>query len=230
MWDGMAALYIPYVNEYTNRRIISQQKNDEFLYKYILKNNLLEDDLCYYSLACKLCIEENNYLLIGREGNMKFLIDYLVWSYGLPYDENNYLRNQIKVRNRKEIKEKYKNSIHKIRIGQAEYREDLLKYYGKCQVCGIENRDLLIASHIKDFSKSGNQEAIDLYNGFLLCKAHDGLFDKGLISFTDEGNSMASSKLSKRDLDIIKIEDIKINVLKEQKKYLKWHRENKFKK
>lgn len=230
MWDGMPALYIPYVNEYTHRRIISQRKNDEILYKYILKNNLLEDDLCYYTLACKLCIEENNYLLIDHEGNLKFLIDYLVWSYGLPYDESNYLRNQIKLKNQKEIKEKYKNSIHKRRIGQAEYREDLIKYYGKCQICGIENKGLLVASHIKDFSKSENNEAVDLYNGFLFCDGHDGLFDKGLISFTDEGNVMISSQLSKHDLDIIKPETIKLDVLEKQKKYLKWHRENKFKK
>ncbi|NRY59877.1 hypothetical protein DZE40_000972 [Clostridium beijerinckii] len=230
MWDCMPALYIPYVNEYTHRRIISQRKNDEILYKYILKNNLLEDDLCYYTLACKLCIEENNYLLMDHEGNLKFLIDYLVWSYGLPYDESNYLRNQIKLKNQKEIKEKYKNSIHKRRIGQAEYREDLIKYYGKCQICGIENKGLLVASHIKDFSKSENNEAVDLYNGFLFCDGHDGLFDKGLISFTDEGNVMISSQLSKHDLDIIKPETIKLDVLEKQKKYLKWHRENKFKK
>ncbi|MCE5221641.1 MAG: hypothetical protein LLF98_10365 [Clostridium sp.] len=230
MWDCMPALYIPYVNEYTKRRIISQQKNDEFLYKYILKNNLLEDDLCYYSLACKLLIEENSYLLIEHEGNLKFLIDYLVWSYGLPYDENNYLRKQIRFKNQKEIKEKYKTTIQKRRIGQAEYREDLIKYYGKCQICGIESRELLVASHIKDFSKSENNEATDLYNGFLFCNGHDGIFDKGLISFTDEGNVMVSSKLSKHDLDIIKPETIKMNILEEQKKYLKWHRENKFKK
>jgi hypothetical protein len=177
MWDCMPALYIPYINEYTHRRIISQQKNDELLYKYILKNNLLEDDLCYCELACKLCIEENTYLLIDHEGNLKFLIDYLVWSYGLPYDENNFLRKQIKFKNQKEIKEKYKSSTYKRRIGQSEYREDLIKYYGKCKICGVENKSLLVASHIKDFSKSENNEAVDLYNGFLFCDGHDGLFD-----------------------------------------------------
>ena len=68
-----------------------------------------------------------------------------------------------------------------------------------------------------------------MYNGFLFCDGHDGIFDKGLISFTDEGNVMVSSKLSKQDLYIIKPETIKLNILDAQKKYLEWHRENRFK-
>lgn len=98
MWDNMPALYIPYIKEYTDRGIISQQKNDKILYDYICKNDLflLEDEICYYTLACKLCIKEIDNPFFDHESNLKFLIDYLVWSYGLPYDENNILRKILK--------------------------------------------------------------------------------------------------------------------------------------
>lgn len=89
-------LHVIYFNEYALKRIIFQQKNDEMLYKYICKNNLLEDEICYYDLADKLCLKDRNDGLINHEGNVKFLVDYLYWSYGLPYDVNNILRRALK--------------------------------------------------------------------------------------------------------------------------------------
>lgn len=223
------AQYHLYYEEYRARGIISDTKNDEKLYNYLKNKNLLGEKLCYLRIAYKLVLKDDKYGIYREEENIDSMLDYLKWSYGDPRNENNYLLLKIKSNNQENIIEKYRIGIHKSRIGQSEYREDLIEYYGKCQICEIENKSLLISSHIKDFSESENQEATDFYNGFLLCAGHDGLFDKGLISFTDEGDAMVSSKLSKHDLDIIKPETIKVNILEEQKKYLKWHRENKFK-
>jgi len=221
--------YQLYYEKYRSSGIISDTKNDERLYNYLRNNNLLGEKLCYLKIAYKLVLKDDNYGIYNSEDNVDSVIDYLVWSYGNPYDENNYLLQRIRSENQEDIREKYKMGTSKIRIGHSEYREDLIKYYEKCQICGIQNKDLLVSSHIKDFSESENYEARDLYNGFLLCKGHDGLFDKGLISFTDEGNVMISRKLSKQDLDIIKPETIKINILDAQKKYLEWNRANRFK-
>lgn len=184
IWDGMPALYIPYINEYTDRRIISQQKNDELLYKYILKNNLLDDDLCYYSLACKLCIEENTYLLIDHEGNLKFIMDYLVWSYGLPYDENNILRkilknnnnidttnHKYKPKNKKEsnnttIKSGYvrDSRVRELALQLAEFRCEINKehdtFISKATLKNyVENHHLIPIKYYDEFKYSIDNEA-----------------------------------------------------------------------
>jgi putative restriction endonuclease len=39
-------------------------------------------------------------------------------------------------------------------------------------------------------------ERLDLYNGLLLIPDLDAVFDRGFISFSDEGNIIISSKIS----------------------------------
>lgn len=57
------------------------------------------------------------------------------------------------------------------------------------------------------------------------------LFDKGLISFEDSGRIIISMELSSRDRSILDgLNNVRIEIKDEQKKYLKWHRENVFKK
>ena len=75
----------------------------------------------------------------------------------------------------------------KVRVGQSKLKKRLLKNYGnKCALCNISSTDLLIASHIKPWSKSNNKEKTNPTNSILLCNLHDGLFDKGYISLTNE--------------------------------------------
>ena len=80
-----------------------------------------------------------------------------------------------------------RDAIVKVRVNQSEFRTHLLQRYGKCCLCGVSNHDLLIASHIKPWSKSNRIEKTAVDNGFLLCPNHDRLFDKGLITFSDDG-------------------------------------------
>ena len=74
----------------------------------------------------------------------------------------------------------------KTRVGQSKLRNKILKNYSnKCALCNIKIQDLLVASHIKSWAKSSQQERIDPHNTILLCKLHDGLFDNGHISLSD---------------------------------------------
>lgn len=232
-------LYFLYYHKYKDNNIISELKNDKLLFKYLVNNDILTDEnICYYQISYKLLFDEYKNNDRKRIECLKALMDYLYWSYGNPYDENNFLRVNIrKVKKVKEeiklniVKDKYKDGKVKLRTGQQQYRKDLINIYSRCQICGLENKDLLIASHIKEYSKSENDEAIDFNNGLLLCPIHDKLFDKGLISFEDSGRIIISMKLSSKDRSILgDLNNVKIEIKDEQKKYLKWHRENVFKK
>lgn len=124
-----------------------------------------------------------------------------------------------------------KEIISKYRIGQTNFRNNLLFHQGKCKVCGLNNENFLIASHIKPWSLSNEFEKVDVHNGFLLCPHHDKLFDDGYISFKDDGEILISSSLNQADQLLMNINaKIKIKLNNENLKYLKYHRENIFKK
>lgn len=116
--------------------------------------------------------------------------------------------------------------IMKQRIGQSFFREMLIKKYHKCLISNIENKKLLVASHIKPWSKSSNLEKLDINNGLLLNSLFDKLFDTGLISFDENGNIMISSYLSIEDKKIIFSEykvSICINLSAKSQKYMEYH-------
>lgn len=75
----------------------------------------------------------------------------------------------------------------KARQGQYKLRKALLQNYrSKCALCSINDPKLLITSHIKTWSKSSTEERVNPSNSILLCKLHDGLFEYGYISLTDD--------------------------------------------
>ncbi|MED3801624.1 HNH endonuclease [Lysinibacillus xylanilyticus] len=116
----------------------------------------------------------------------------------------------------------------KQRKGQEKFRKLLLNKYDSCALCGVDAIHSR-ASHIKPWVASSNQERLDLHNGLLLCPNHDYLFDKGFISFTDQGNLLISTKLSEIQMQFFNIHTQMKLIIKEQmKNYLEYHRENIF--
>lgn len=115
------------------------------------------------------------------------------------------------------------------RVGQGWYRQEILKKWGnKCPITGCSVTEVLISSHIKRWSESNEDERLDCDNGILLSPNIDSLFDKHLISFEDNGSIIISNKITKRDWEILGInENIKLKVDEGMKKYLSHHR-NKF--
>ena len=77
---------------------------------------------------------------------------------------------------------------------------------------------------------SNNREKLDVNNGFLLLPNLDKTFDKGYISFADNGTILVSAKLScSSELGIV--EDMSINQEKlndSHRQYLDFHRNNIF--
>ena len=120
----------------------------------------------------------------------------------------------------------------KIRIGQNKFREILLaKLENKCLITGINDRRLLIASHIKPWAMSTDNERLDVNNGLILSPVFDRLFDEGLITFSMEKELIISTSLSRANAKKIGIINrqkvIRLPVLGREK-YLEYHNEKVF--
>ncbi|RZJ92320.1 MAG: HNH endonuclease [Chryseobacterium sp.] len=114
------------------------------------------------------------------------------------------------------------------RIGQGKFRNDLIKVWGNCAISGYNDTSILVASHIKPRAKSNNFEKLDAYNGLLLLPTYDKLFDKGLISFDENGIIIISPHVSDYKSLNLKV-GIKIQLKKANKFYMNYHRNNIFK-
>lgn len=84
------------------------------------------------------------------------------------------------------------------RIGQDLFREALLNYWGcRCPLTGIAEPELLRASHIVAWAECDDDaHRLDAHNGLLLSGLWDLAFDKGLVSFADDGTPLYSARLS----------------------------------
>ncbi len=127
-------------------------------------------------------------------------------------------------------KETEKQALIKVRLGHSKLKELILKNKHECDICGLNHSKLLIASHIKPWAKSNNEEKLDSENILLLCPMHDALFDKGLISFDKNGKILISKEIDNNNKALVNInEDSCINITSEkQAEYLRWHRDNIF--
>jgi hypothetical protein len=93
------------------------------------------------------------------------------------------------------------------RIGQDVFRDALLDYWGgRCPLTGITDRALLRASHIVPWSDCGDEQRLDVHNGLLLSALWDAAFDKGLISFADDGAVLMNPRLSETARKALRID------------------------
>lgn len=118
-----------------------------------------------------------------------------------------------------------RESLVKVRLNQDQFRQGLLqKFNGKCCLCGVTNEKLLIASHIKPWSRCEPSEKLDLENGLLLCPNHDKLFDLGYISFQEDGQITISDKLDETNQIYLNVRPSqKISISEGNKHYFRFH-------
>ena len=95
------------------------------------------------------------------------------------------------------LQETERSAIVRSRIGQGLFRKELIKKYNFCCiVIGINEKELLVASHVKPRAACTNNERLSSENGLMLSPTFDKLFDCGLISFADSERMLISSQLS----------------------------------
>ena len=127
------------------------------------------------------------------------------------------------------LKETERDAVVKSRIGQGVFRKELIKKYNSsCVITGINEKKLLIASHVKPWAVCTNAERLSVENGLLLTPTFDKLFDCGLISFADSGRILISSQLSAEvvsKLHISATDTFNLKASQELKQNLEYHRD-----
>lgn len=88
-----------------------------------------------------------------------------------------------------------KLGIAALRLKQQLFRRRLSMLEKACRLTGIDDLRFLRASHIKPWRDASDGERIDPENGLLLTPSADLLFDRGWISFRDDGRLIASGQL-----------------------------------
>jgi putative restriction endonuclease len=112
---------------------------------------------------------------------------------------------------------KEKECLIRVRVNQCIFRTVILATYNdSCCITGINNTELLVASHIVPWSKD-EKNRLNPMNGFCLNALHDKAFDRGLITISAEDYTIKiSTKLKKKnspvsiDSNFLKLEGNKI--------------------
>lgn len=170
--------------------------------------------------------------LIGptwRELNLKKPMDWA--SFDAAVEEAEKTAERL-ISNRTDIGETTTLQLVQARRGQGVFRSNLEQFETQCRLTGVKNAQHLRASHIKPWRVSNNYEKLDGNNGLLLSPHVDHLFDRGYISFSDEGGVMISPRCDESILESWQINrsTVRGTFRKEQLPYLEYHREFVFKK
>jgi len=197
-----------------------------------------------YQLIRKIALPLVSYIYVEKVGlekdplfYWKLFVDFdaiwekqngpLVFNYGKQKDECKAPDKPSKK------KDKDSQEIRKAREGQGKYREQLLEQCRYCPFTMISDERLLIASHIKPWAASTDEEKIDPFNGYMLSPLYDKLFDRGFITFTEKRHVILSEFISPYTWKQINLKNdtfIKAMPMDDKRiEYLKFHHESVFK-
>jgi hypothetical protein len=102
-----------------------------------------------------------------------------------------------------------KEQVIRARRGQGKFRSNVEQIEKACRLTGITKPALLIASHIKPWrSCTTADERLDGMNGLLLTPDADLLFDRGFITFQNDGEARVSSRFDTDDLRRLGLGDL----------------------
>ena len=154
----------------------------------------------------------NESYLSGVSDTLGYLLLSLLEMDGLPAFTNAHGVNDVQndaellddlqhIKLSTEVPETQRLQLSKARIGQGLFRTLVMLEEPRCRVTGVEDTRLLIASHIKPWRESSNQERLNRNNGIMLSPHVDALFDKHLLTFEDDGRIQVHASLPADVLD-----------------------------
>lgn len=172
----------------------------------------------FYLRSC--CIPFASYIRILKledtaTGNILFYFK-LFPSFDEMYNQVQYIKKYGK---------RSASSNATARTGQAKYKRQLVQQFNECPFTHIMDERILVASHIRPFASCNSSQKYDAENGLLLSPLYDKLFDKGFITFDQQGNLRRTIWLSpvewaKIPLDY-NVQDL--HLTNQRKAYLQFH-------
>lgn len=136
------------------------------------------------------------------------------------------------IRSDEHLRETEKQAIVLARRGQGLFRQRVASVERVCRVTRVSQPEYLRASHSKPWRDSSNDERLDGENGLLLTPDVDLLFDRGFLSFEDNGDVLVSPVADRPAMDKMGLSpDLLRNVgafSEGQKRFLQFHREKIF--
>jgi len=141
-------------------------------------------------------------------------------------------RVEAAIKNNTTIDTTEKQELVLARRGQGKFRRNLEQIEDCCRLTGVRDRRFLRASHIKPWRLcETNHERLDGYNGLLLTPTFDHLFDKGYISFSDDGAILIPDRLPNEVRCSLGLAAQSVNAktfTEAHEKYLAFHRKGVF--
>lgn len=128
------------------------------------------------------------------------------------------------------VSETERQAIVLARRGQGMFKRRVMALEHACRVTHVDREEHLRASHCKPWRDATNDERLDGENGLLLTPTVDHLFDRGFISFADNGQLVVSPVAHFESLNRMGIDPStppNVGTFSEgQRLYLRYHREN----
>ena len=97
---------------------------------------------------------------------------------------------------RPDLSATHKLQLVKARRGQGLFRSRVELVEPRCRVTGLAEKHHLRASHIMPWRFANDREKLDGNNGLMLSPHVDHLFDRGYISFKDDGQLLLAPQMS----------------------------------
>lgn len=212
----------------TSRTYISKIR---FLSEFYLLDSTITEDYIEEILSKESIrrLERVNYSGIGAINDFQAVLrkfkNYISSDYYKKLDGDHVFAEIDEIESSSMLSTTQKEVLKQARIGQGDFRQKLMEYWGGCSVTGYKGKDVLIASHIKPWRDSDNRERLDVFNGLLLLPNYDKLFDRGYLTFRPDGKVEYSKVLSQDDKLLLGLkDDAELKQIDERHKiYLKYH-------
>jgi putative restriction endonuclease len=160
--------------------------------------------------------------LIGEETYNEPLAEVLLWE--------EHLRDEIM--GDTTLPETERESLVMARRGQGKFKNRVKAFEQCCRITRVDRIEHLRASHCKPWRDADHHQRLDGENGLLLTPTMDHLFDRGFISFRNDGRILVSPAADRPSLIKMGVpidsEDSTGSFSTGQQGYMEYHRDSIF--
>ena len=203
--------------------------SDDMLLERVLDKPLSDMELYEVDLAIAVIFHTPSFIDKDTRGNHMYSNALKWYRFFLESSEGQEIvakQEEERILSNSHLEVTERQAIVKSRIGQGQFRENLLSKYEKCVITGVDIPQVLVASHIKPWAACDNRERLDINNGFILSATYDRLFDSGLISFNERGNLLIAEFINNINRDLLSLDskrEYQIGYSTSMRDYLQYH-------